>query len=231
MTLRLETWLPLYDRICSEFGYDKEQDFASARDLAAMLGDRGIRALAALREKAFPRSVLICGGSDGLADELSSINIEGFVVSADSATSVLMDAGIDADIIVTDLDGVVEDQIDMNRRGAVVFVHAHGDNRRAIARYVEEFEGALVGTCQCEPPQELVNFGGFTDGDRAACICAELGARRIRLAGFDFRRPSEKLGKSAEVKAKKLKWARRILDILAEEGVELLPAVEGAEPG
>jgi hypothetical protein len=67
----------------------------------------------------------------------------------------------------------------------------------------------------------LCNFGGFTDGDRAACICAELGAKEILLAGFDFDSPSSKAGKSKDVKKRKLRWAKAILEILAENGVRI----------
>lgn len=159
-----------------------------------------------------------------MADELSALAIEGYVVAADSATTVLSEAEIQPNMIVSDLDGIVEDQVEFNKEGTVVFVHAHGDNRDAIERYLGYFRGPVVGTCQCDPPDGVYNFGGFTDGDRAACICAELGARRIHLAGFDFENPSEKTGKDRETKKRKLRWAKTILEELAREGVQVLPA-------
>ncbi len=185
-----------------------------------MLRQGGVESLAKLR-KTFPQSVLICGGGGGLADELSSMNVDRFVVAADAATTQVADAGIAIDMIVTDLDGIVEDQVSLNSSGTVAFVHAHGDNRPMLERYVAKFVGPVVGTCQCPPPPGLFNFGGFTDGDRAACICAELGARDLLLAGFDFDRPSEKEGKSVEVKRRKLVWAREILETLAQSGVKI----------
>lgn len=185
-----------------------------------MLGNRGVETLPRVR-KTVPRSVLVCGGGDSLADELSSMSIDRYVVVADAATSIVADAGISIDMIVTDLDGIVEDQISLNSDGAVTFIHAHGDNQAALDRYVSRFVGPVVGTCQCPPPTEMYNLGGFTDGDRAACICAELGAKEILLAGFDFDSPSSKVGKSKDVKRRKLRWAKAILDILAEGGVRI----------
>ncbi len=186
-----------------------------------MLRLGGAESLARLRKKAFPESVLICGGGSGLPDELSSMTVDRFVVAAGAATTEVADAGIAIDMIVTDLDGIVEDQISLNSSGTVAFIHAHGDNRPALERFVAKFVGPVVGTCQCPPPPGLFNFGGFTDGDRAACICAELGARDLLLAGFDFDRPSEKKGRSADVKRRKLGWAKEILDTLAQSGVKI----------
>ncbi len=226
--LELEEWLPLYNRICDEFGFDKQADIDAANKLASILAGSGASPLARLRD-GFPKRVLVCGGGENLADEISSLRIDVFVVAADSAASVLVDSGLDAQMVVTDLDGVVEDQIDMNRRGATVFVHAHGDNKDAIEEYARRFPGPLVGTCQCAPPPGLVNFGGFTDGDRAACICSELGAREVLLAGFDFERPSEKAGRSKDVKRRKLAWAKIILDSLSRRGIRIGPALESAD--
>lgn len=216
----MQTWLPMYDSICREFGFDERRDAESADFLAGILQGRGDAGLALARDKV-PRSVIVCGGSRALRDAISSMQIEGFVVAADSATSVLLEAGIEPHMVVTDLDGVVEDQIELNAMGAPVFIHAHGDNRPALERYVPKFTGPVVGTCQCQPPKGLYNFGGFTDGDRAACICVGLGARELRLVGFDFENPSEKAGKRRDVKKQKLLWAKKVFDELAREGVQI----------
>ena len=85
----------------------------------------------------------------------------------------------------------------------------------------------VPGRCQGIPIDGVFNFGGFTDGDRAACILSEMGVLRIRLAGFDLERPSGKPGRSLEVKGRKLAWARRILGILADDGVEFVSASHG----
>jgi len=64
-------------------------------------------------------------------------------------------------------------------------------------------------------------MGGFTDGDRAACIFSGLGARKITLVGFDFERPSLKASRPSDVKRRKLAWAKRILESLVEQGVRV----------
>jgi uncharacterized Rossmann fold enzyme len=223
--MRLEVWLPIYEDICKEFGFDKSEDISSARMLASMLGNRSRASLDQVKERSY-ETVLVCGGGESLADDLSSTDVLWPVVAADSATTVVVESGVRPDIIVTDLDGIVEDQIEANSQGVPVFIHAHGDNKTHIKRYVGSFPGPVVGTCQCAPPKGLFNFGGFTDGDRAACISAALGAKTIFLAGFDFKKPASKPGKDWKVKLKKLVWARRILDELANEGNKILPVSE-----
>jgi len=216
--VRLDLWLPMYRDICREFGYDMDADARNAAALSAMLSSRHGPTLSAL-ESACPSSVTVCGDGPMLRRCLSEHPPEGYVIAADGATTALMDAGLVPDAIVTDLDGAVEHQLEANARGSLVFAHAHGDNARAVEEFVPRFKGTIVGTCQGRPAGVLLNLGGFTDGDRAACIFSGLGARRIVLMGFDFESPSPKQSRSAEVKARKLRWARRILASLAEQGV------------
>jgi hypothetical protein len=61
----------------------------------------------------------------------------------------------------------------------------------------------------------IYNFGGFTDGDRAAYLADQVGARSITLTGFDFLHPTGKPGGDQVTKAEKLKYAERLLENLA----------------
>ena len=185
-----------------------------------MISEKSVRSLDNVRASNIPSAAVLCGGGETLEDDISRIRESDYIVAADGATTALLEAMLLPDVIVTDLDGRVEDQIDANARGSTVFVHAHGDNVAALRRWVDRFEGRVVGTCQGPPVPGVFNFGGFTDGDRAACIMHELGVRRMSLAGFDLERPSEKPGGSQMVKSRKLRWAERILSRLAEYGVE-----------
>lgn len=221
--LRLDRWLPLYDEICRDFGFSEAGDEDSAKLLSSMIAGRSRESLDTLRASKVPTTAVLCGSGDTLAENLSYVGEDDYIVAADGATSVLLERRLLPDIIVTDLDGIVEDQVDANARDSTVFVHAHGDNIGALERWVGEFTGRVIGTCQGRPVEGVFNFGGFTDGDRAACIMAELGVRKIRLAGFDLAHPSDKPGRSREVKARKLDWARRIMAMLVEDGVELVP--------
>ncbi|MGD9963040.1 MAG: 6-hydroxymethylpterin diphosphokinase MptE-like protein [Thermoplasmata archaeon] len=208
----------MYREICREFGYDEEADAKSADLLASILSHRAVPTVQDLMSSC-PESVTICGDGPSLRGALSRQPPEGYVVAADGATTALLEVGLMPDAIVTDMDGAVEDQLRASAEGSLVFAHAHGDNEPAVRTVVPRFEGPVVGTCQGPPSGGLMNLGGFTDGDRAACIFSGLGAERVVLVGFDFDRPSPKASRSPDVKARKLKWAKRILACLAEQGV------------
>jgi len=104
-------------------------------------------------------------------------------------------------------------------------VHAHGDNIDKLKEYVPRLEKVL-GTCQTEPLDIVYNFGGFTDGDRAAFLAEELGAKEITLVGFDFGDVVGKWSKphlkehapTWESKRKKFEFAQRLLEWLKKNG-------------
>lgn len=205
-----EEWEPIYDRIADEFGFSRQADEEAARLLNDLLAKKDTYPLELLRRK-LSGGVTVCGNAPGLEEELSSANLSGTVIAADGATSALMHvAGRVPDIIVTDLDGDVADQLAASAQGAIVVIHAHGDNMDALRRYVPRFQGKIVGTTQSRPFGRLHNFGGFTDGDRAVLMARHLGAT-VRLIGFDFETPRPKEGRDDETKRRKLSWARRLI--------------------
>lgn len=108
-------------------------------------------------------------------------------------------------VIVSDLDGVMDDIIKANERCAVVVVHAHGDNITKLRSYVPQLQ-KIVGTTQSRPLSNVFNFGGFTDGDRAIYLAKHLGAKEIGIIGFDFEDATV-----GEIKKKKLRWAKRLI--------------------
>jgi len=58
----------------------------------------------------------------------------------------------------------------------------------------------------------VYNFGGFSDGDRAAFAADELGASSITLAGFDL--DDENVD---PMKRGKLRWARKLLALIGQK--------------
>jgi uncharacterized Rossmann fold enzyme len=134
------------------------------------------------------------------------------VIAADGATtSLLNELGKVPDIIVTDLDGNVPDQIAANAQGAVVVILAHGDNQEAVRRYVPWFSGLVTPTTQGRPFPGVYNVGGFTDGDRAVMLARHMGVEKVHLLGFDMVDPRPKEGKDLSVKLRKLEIARELI--------------------
>ncbi len=141
-------------------------------------------------------------------------------VSADSATSALMEAGIVPSVVVSDLDGDVEFQLEAARKGAVILIHAHGDNKKALDRWMPKMSGKIIPTAQCRPRGHIRNFGGFTDGDRAIYMAEAFGAKKVTLVGFDYTRVGEKTGqteKDRNVKSRKLVWAALLTEMIKDK--------------
>ena len=140
------------------------------------------------------------------------------IVAADGAARVCLSASLVPAAITTDLDGPVEAEVEANGRGALVVVHAHGDNVPALERWVPEFPAELAGSWAGPPRGGLLDAGGFTDGDRAAYLAEAVGARRILLWGFDPEVVEEPEADASALKQRKLRWSVRLLEELALEG-------------
>jgi uncharacterized Rossmann fold enzyme len=202
-------WKKIYEEILKDFGYSMEEDEKSAK-IADEISSKNERVNEVYLKKMIEgKIVTICGAAIA---EKDIEKIEGVIISADETTSFLMKKEILPDIIVTDLDGKIEDIIEANEKGSIAIIHAHGDNIDAIKNYLRKFKGKIMITTQSKPFGNVYNFGGFTDGDRAYCIAKNFNAKKINVVGFDFSNPLKKEGKNLEIKRKKLEWAEKIMD-------------------
>ncbi len=201
-------WELYYLRILEDFGFDREKDVEAGKILAELLKGHDLVDFSALRAVISGKDVLITGPLTRKIPDTGYV-----IIATDLSTAILLEKGIVPDIIVTYLDGDVEDEIEANGKGSVVLIHAHGDNTDSLRRYVHRFKGKIGGTVQTEPFFPLMNFGGFTDGDRAVFLVESAGAKRIYLTGFDFKNPVPKAGKDIEIKKKKLLWAEALISI------------------
>lgn len=211
-------WRDKYSEIVYRLDLDPEMDKKAAELLAGIVGEVEISPVKSLVNDS---ECIVFGAGPSLELDLEKMNkagwLEKVLISADGATSAVMEYE-NPDIIVTDLDGNVEDEIAAWGRGAWMVVHAHGDNIDLVKRYVPELDERVLGTIQVEKPGSLYNFGGFTDGDRAAYMAHELEAEKIYLAGMDLGR---EIGKHTgeterEQKIRKLEICGELLTWLAE---------------
>lgn len=193
--MRIEQWLEIYEEILKDFGFSREKDEESAR-LIAELG-KGKLLESSVLECIRGKEVAVVGG----AYENEKIEEE-FVITAGKAIEKV---SLVPSIHVTDLEEPLEKILELEKRGCILVIHAHGDNVDRIREVVPRLRG-FVATTQSKPFGRVYNFGGFTDGDRAVLIAKNFGAKKIVLYGFDFER-------AEGIKLKKLRWARRILEI------------------
>ncbi len=202
--MEFEDWEPLYTEILQDFGWSREKDEESAMQLSRLLAGK-TSDLSILKKKLEGKDILVCGNALTLSNDLDKINTDRYIIiAADGATSTLLEKGIVPDIIVTDLDGYIPDEIEANRKGAFMVVHAHGDNMKRLGA-VRDMKD-VIGTTQAAPLANVYNFGGLSDGDRCVFLANSFGARSITLSGFNF--SDEKVTDS---KKKKLKWAKKLI--------------------
>jgi uncharacterized Rossmann fold enzyme len=201
------TWEPVYEAILAEFGYDRGADERARDLLAALVTSASAQPYTPDPDAFTGQTVAIAGAGPSLGDDATLIQAADAVVAASTAADHLHRAGFDLDFVVTDLDKHPDTVRELTATGVPVAVHAHGDNVAALRQSVPTFDLEYVlPTTQAKPVDPVRNFGGFTDGDRAAFLADAFGAERLVFPGWDFDDPSV----DAE-KGQKLQWAGRLL--------------------
>ena len=214
-----QTWLPVYDRILDDFGYDRVGD-ERARDRLATL-------VTAFDESRLDwidgATVAVAGAGPELESEAGVAADADAVIAASAAADRLRAVGVSVDLMVTDLDKTPATAVQLTREGTPVAVAAHGDNRPALEQYVPRMDPEWVlATTQAAPRGPVVNFGGFTDGDRAAFLADEAGAAALSFPGWALDDPTVDA-----MKRRKLRWAERLLYWLERRRGERFDLLEG----
>jgi len=239
-------WEPWYIWIAGALGLSMSEDYEASRVLDVLIRGRATD-VGELRKVVEGKLALVVGAGPSIEDHIDEVlDATDVLVAADGASSRLLELGTVPDLVVTDLDGNLDDIFEAWRRGSYVVVHAHGDNVSALKAHVQKFSNRLAGTTQVRPIGCLYNFGGFTDGDRAVFMCMELGCKAVLMVGMDF---STVVGKYSKpwlkgnvvawplkrakfVIAKRLlSWASRLYQrpmarLVAREGADLIDGVE-----
>ena len=207
-----------YLEIVGKLGLNVKADERSRDILDSMLSRRDWGML----ENAIKgKEVVIFGCGPSLAEDLmkfKNLNLNATTIAVDGAAKAFMEQDLVPDIIVTDLDGDEESQVKFSEYGCITVVHAHGDNTSRQREVIPKLEGWVYGTTQVEPTEKIMNFGGFTDGDRAVYLAEHFKAGLIMLAGMDF---GSEIGAYSgnkpdkERKLQKLAIGKRLIEELA----------------
>ncbi len=199
------TWEPVYEAILDDFGYGRGADERARDVLHAQVDGRETLDPGVLPVRG--KTAAIAGAGPSLEDDTDTVRAADVVVAASTAAGRLRAEGCPVDCLVTDLDKHGERVVSLSGEGVPVVVHAHGDNVETIEAVGPKIApGALVPTTQAAPRPPVRNFGGFTDGDRAAFLADHLGAAELTFPGWDFDDPTV-----GPEKARKLRWAERLL--------------------
>ncbi|WGI17431.1 6-hydroxymethylpterin diphosphokinase MptE-like protein [Methanonatronarchaeum sp. AMET-Sl] len=207
-------WLPIYKEITNDLSISMQKDRESARKLEQKITKKpDLNSLS----KKIKEKVYVLGDGPNLPKDLKKIPKNQLnkqtVIAADNATKTALKHNITPDIITTDLDGDIKPILKADKKGSQIIVHAHGDNQELIEKWTPHIQN-IIGSTQNKPTDKLINYGGFTDGDRAIFLAHEHGAKEIELSGFNFKQASK-------TKQKKLKWAKKLIQKLENKGVKI----------
>ncbi|NHJ32321.1 MAG: DUF115 domain-containing protein [Asgard group archaeon] len=184
-----------YEQICSSLSIDPETDQAATKVLHSNLTFLLVRkTLRKLKSIIKDRNILVFAPGPSLSNSLEQLHAilknprnETVVIAVDGAVKALYENDITVDAIVTDLDGSIPTIRESLKNGSIVVVHAHGDNITKIKEISDILpKEGIIGTTQTKETSKVKNLGGFTDGDRAAYLAANLQAKSVVFFGFDF---------------------------------------------
>ena len=231
----------IQDEFRTHFEWGLDHDQLSAKELISIVENSGIdlwsrpnraATVANIQRRTVLReqNVAILGAAIDVEELIQILETPTLLIAADGAAgvfSLLPDTSAERAwsrllFMVSDADGG-DGTIQAARRGKTIFLHAHGDNREDWKKLLDiSMEASspppLVLTHQT--PEEIPgmhNPGGFTDGDRAACIALSLGMPidRITLLGTNTEEVGRWSGTTVRsAKLEKLKWMGRILRLL-----------------
>ena len=218
-------WEPVYGAILDDFGFERAAD-ERVRDILADL----TRPFDLARLDASGETVVIAGAGPSLEADcewLADRIADSTVFAASTAADRLREIGVGVDCMVTDLDKNPETARALTEGGTPVAAHAHGDNESLVREVVPTLNDEnVLGTTQAAPVDGVRNFGGFTDGDRAAFLADHCGAGSMEFVGWDFDDDSVDA-----MKRRKLLWAERLLYWLECRRDERLSVLDGRRDG
>jgi uncharacterized Rossmann fold enzyme len=225
----------LYFQIINDFGFNYHEDCKSRDYLSQILTNKSHIwnleiVIKSLQEQLIKKpGILIYGCGPSLEVTIDKIlrvrekrSFNRFInIAADGASVLLREREIKIDAIFTDLDGITKEEFNYSDFN---IVHAHGDNIEKLKIFKNDIINFhnIIGTTQVEPLDNVINPGGFTDGDRIVYFLRKLinPSQKLFLIGMDFMNIVGKYSKldlkenreGTMNKKKKLKYGIKLLE-------------------
>ncbi len=223
-----------YFKIMNDFNFDYNSDYKARDYLSKILNSKSSEwhldeILSLFQKKLHEKSNIFiygCGPSlevtvDYIIENLGrSFFGIGINLAADGAAVFLKEKLVPVDAIFTDLDGISDSEFNYPD---FLIIHAHGDNIKKIRSFKQniiQFKN-IIGTTQVEPNRNVINPGGFTDGDRILFFLRTMLTphNKLYLIGMDFKKIVGKYSKLSMkkdeegnfIKQKKLQYAVELI--------------------
>ena len=224
-----------YLKIVNEFGFNTKRDYEARDYLSSILSKKKNNYSIEFLLNSFSKminsqSIILiygCGPSleesvDFLLDnQLKDFFENSINLVADGASVLLKKRNIPIGGIFTDLDGISTKEFNYAN---FILIHSHGDNIDKLKYFTNNIINFnnVIGTTQVEPVHNVINPGGFTDGDRILFFLRTLlqSYHKLFLIGMDFKNIVGKYSKidikenkeANPIKRKKLKVAVQLLN-------------------
>ena len=215
-----------YQKIRDSLQIDEESDRRAAEILSRLVSGKSRLNPDGLASLIHGKSVIVFGAGPSVEEDIAGVHSvltsgKLVIIAADGAADAMRSRSVASDIVVSDLDSCSIGELISVSENAVLIVHAHGDNIKAMNEIVPRLHGNLLGSTQIEPRENVCNYGGFTDGDRACYIAAGFEPRSIAIAGMDFGDEEGRFSKSRRQEGAnhergkaKLEWGKSSLEFL-----------------
>jgi len=212
-------WATKYNEIINEFSYSKKADIESSKLLDSLLSKKTY--ITELKKLIENKTIFIIGAGPSLLSCIPILKKYNKItkIVADGATRAIIENGLKANVVVTDLDGDIPALKRVGMTNTIMVVHAHGDNLEKL--YLTKNFKNCIGTTQAKHFGSIHNFGGFTDGDRCVFLANHFKAKKIILFGMDFGNTigsfSKTIVANKDTKIKKLHRGKKLLEWLAQK--------------
>lgn len=112
-----------------EYGYSTEKDQKAAEMLSNMIKRKALR-VSQIQKKIEGKEILVIGAGPSLEKNIEFIkkNKKYVKIAADGVVEILLNKKIRPDLVVSDLDGNPKYLRMAEKLGAIMVIHAHGDN-------------------------------------------------------------------------------------------------------
>lgn len=230
---------PIFAKIREDFGFGDALEIEARDQLWDLMGQTNPRSLVqSLLANCQGKKICFFGAGPNLTPQLEKLSKQFntyrkayFIVAADGSANALQSRQILPDLIISDFDGLNEDQLGpFLDLGVVVSLLVHGDNMSQILRhrnFFQSYTSQILGTTQAPAKYPIINPGGFTDGDRGLFLLHHLLSPTIPfyLLGYEYGSTIGQYSKNAytgnipmtPLKEKKLVWCKRLISLLDQE--------------
>lgn len=229
-----EEFKEFYFKIIKDFKFDYQEDCKARNYLSEILIKKKHNwdlenVIKSLNRQLISKTEILiygCGPSleetvDAILKRKGRLFFDRFInLAANGASVLLRKKHIKINAIFSDLDGITKREFDYANFN---IVHAHGDNINKLIQFekrILRFQN-IIGTTQVEPLENVLNPGGFTDGDRILYFIHKLikPLQKLYFIGMDF---DNIIGKYSKLNIKKNQEGTKSKIKKLQYGIELL---------